>query len=78
MVVASVPAEVQCQEELSDPVPDPEYLTGTVRPSHLADIGKNPGLPVYVLELFGWQGPDTLSLFLFLKLSVSFCACALF
>lgn len=29
MVVASVPTEVQCQEELSDPVPDPEYLTGT-------------------------------------------------
>lgn len=28
MVVASVPTEVQCQEELSDPVPDPEYLTG--------------------------------------------------
>lgn len=29
MVVASVPTEVQCHEELSDPVPDPEYLTGT-------------------------------------------------
>lgn len=28
MVVASVPTEVQCHEELSDPVPDPEYLTG--------------------------------------------------
>ncbi|TWW73334.1 Astrotactin-1 Precursor, partial [Takifugu flavidus] len=27
MVVASVPTEVQCHEELSDPVPDPEYLT---------------------------------------------------
>lgn len=30
MVVASVPTEVQCQEELSDPVPDPEYLTGMI------------------------------------------------
>lgn len=28
MVVASVPTEVQCHEELSDPVPDPEYLKG--------------------------------------------------
>uniref|UniRef100_A0A8C7USL2 Astrotactin 1 n=1 Tax=Oncorhynchus mykiss TaxID=8022 RepID=A0A8C7USL2_ONCMY len=28
MVVASVPTEVQCHEELSDPVPDPDYLTG--------------------------------------------------
>lgn len=28
MVVASVPTEVQCHEELSDPIPDPEYLTG--------------------------------------------------
>lgn len=28
MVVASVPNEAQCREELSDPVPDPEYLTG--------------------------------------------------
>ena len=28
MVVASVPTEAQCHEELSDPVPDPEYLTG--------------------------------------------------
>lgn len=28
MVVASVPTESQCHEELSDPVPDPEYLTG--------------------------------------------------
>ena len=28
MVVASVPTEVQCHEELSDPVPDQEYLTG--------------------------------------------------
>ncbi|KAI9542009.1 hypothetical protein NQZ68_025143 [Dissostichus eleginoides] len=27
MVVASVPTEVQCHEELSDPIPDPEYLT---------------------------------------------------
>ncbi|KAG7264194.1 hypothetical protein CRUP_015513 [Coryphaenoides rupestris] len=32
MVVASVPTEVQCQEELSDPVPDPEYLTGRIPP----------------------------------------------
>lgn len=30
MVVASVPTEVQCHEELSDPVPDPEYLTGMI------------------------------------------------
>lgn len=28
MVVASVPNETQCHEELSDPVPDLEYLTG--------------------------------------------------
>ncbi|KAA0719362.1 Astrotactin-1 Precursor [Triplophysa tibetana] len=28
MVVASVPNESQCHEQLSDPVPDPEYLTG--------------------------------------------------
>lgn len=28
MVVASVPTEAQCHEEMSDPVPDPEYLTG--------------------------------------------------
>ncbi len=28
MVVASVPTEAQCHEELSDPMPDPEYLTG--------------------------------------------------
>ena len=28
MVVASIPNEAQCHEELSDPVPDPEYLTG--------------------------------------------------
>lgn len=28
MVVASVPNEAQCREEISDPVPDPEYLTG--------------------------------------------------
>lgn len=31
MVVASVPTEVQCHEVLSDPVPDPEYLTGMKR-----------------------------------------------
>ncbi|XP_006634781.2 astrotactin-1 isoform X4 [Lepisosteus oculatus] len=36
MVVASVPAEVQCQEELSDPVPDPEYLTGMVNYSEVS------------------------------------------
>ncbi|XP_064197725.1 astrotactin-1 isoform X2 [Anguilla rostrata] len=36
MVVASVPAEVQCQEELSDPVPDPEYLTGLVNYSEVS------------------------------------------
>lgn len=36
MVVASVPSEVQCHEELSDPVPDPEYLTGTNHSSSYA------------------------------------------
>ncbi|KAL1280528.1 hypothetical protein QQF64_015128, partial [Cirrhinus molitorella] len=30
MVVASVPTEAQCHEELSDPVPDPEYLTDLI------------------------------------------------
>ncbi|KAK7945426.1 hypothetical protein WMY93_001154 [Mugilogobius chulae] len=33
MVVASVPTEVQCHEELSDPVPDPEYLTVELGPA---------------------------------------------
>ncbi|NXE66749.1 ASTN1 protein, partial [Calcarius ornatus] len=28
LVVATVPLESQCQEELSDPTPDPEFLTG--------------------------------------------------
>lgn len=28
LVVATVPLENQCQEELSDPTPDPEFLTG--------------------------------------------------
>uniref|UniRef100_A0A3P8ZV23 Astrotactin 1 n=1 Tax=Esox lucius TaxID=8010 RepID=A0A3P8ZV23_ESOLU len=36
MVVASVPTEVQCHEELSDPVPDPDYLTGMVNYSEVA------------------------------------------
>ncbi|RXM31861.1 Astrotactin-1 [Acipenser ruthenus] len=36
MVVASVPTKVQCQEELSDPVPDPEYLTGMVNYSEVS------------------------------------------
>ncbi|XP_062336863.1 astrotactin-1 isoform X6 [Osmerus eperlanus] len=36
MVVASVPTEAQCHEELSDPVPDPEYLTGRVNYSEVA------------------------------------------
>uniref|UniRef100_A0A674NJL6 Astrotactin 1 n=1 Tax=Takifugu rubripes TaxID=31033 RepID=A0A674NJL6_TAKRU len=36
MVVASVPTEVQCHEELSDPVPDPEYLTGMVNYSEVS------------------------------------------
>ncbi|XP_046707342.1 astrotactin-1 isoform X5 [Silurus meridionalis] len=36
MVVASVPNEVQCREELSDPVPDPEYLTGMVNYSEVS------------------------------------------
>uniref|UniRef100_A0A671WJ11 Astrotactin 1 n=1 Tax=Sparus aurata TaxID=8175 RepID=A0A671WJ11_SPAAU len=35
MVVASVPTEVQCHEELSDPVPDPEYLKGMVNYSEV-------------------------------------------
>uniref|UniRef100_A0A8C2H5R1 Astrotactin 1 n=1 Tax=Cyprinus carpio TaxID=7962 RepID=A0A8C2H5R1_CYPCA len=35
MVVASVPTEAQCHEELSDPVPDPEYLTGMVNYSEV-------------------------------------------
>ncbi|XP_062849986.1 astrotactin-1 isoform X3 [Trichomycterus rosablanca] len=36
MVVASVPSEAQCCEELSDPVPDPEYLTGMVNYSEVS------------------------------------------
>ncbi|XP_072768241.1 astrotactin-1 isoform X1 [Nerophis lumbriciformis] len=36
MVVASVPTEVQCHEELLDPVPDPEYLTGMVNYSEVS------------------------------------------
>uniref|UniRef100_A0A8C7ILE0 Astrotactin 1 n=1 Tax=Oncorhynchus kisutch TaxID=8019 RepID=A0A8C7ILE0_ONCKI len=36
MVVASVPTEVQCHEELSDPVPDPDYLTGMVNYSEVS------------------------------------------
>ncbi|KAJ4936377.1 hypothetical protein JOQ06_000971 [Pogonophryne albipinna] len=36
MVVASVPTEVQCHEELSDPIPDPEYLTGMVNFSEVS------------------------------------------
>ncbi|KAM9500569.1 astrotactin-1 isoform 2-T2 [Clarias gariepinus] len=36
MVVASVPNEAQCREELSDPVPDPEYLTGMVNYSEVS------------------------------------------
>ncbi|KAF0047403.1 hypothetical protein F2P81_001036 [Scophthalmus maximus] len=36
MVVASVPTEAQCHEELSDPVPDPEYLTGMVNYSEVS------------------------------------------
>ncbi|XP_056453505.1 astrotactin-1 [Gadus chalcogrammus] len=36
MVVASVPNEVQCQEELSDPVPDPDYLSGMVNYSEVS------------------------------------------
>uniref|UniRef100_A0AAY4A701 Astrotactin-1 n=1 Tax=Denticeps clupeoides TaxID=299321 RepID=A0AAY4A701_9TELE len=36
MVVASVPNEAQCQEELSEPVPDPEYLTGMVNYSEVS------------------------------------------
>ncbi|XP_041697971.1 astrotactin-1 isoform X4 [Coregonus clupeaformis] len=36
MVVASVPTDVQCHEELSDPVPDPDYLTGMVNYSEVS------------------------------------------
>ncbi|XP_054620844.1 astrotactin-1 isoform X3 [Dunckerocampus dactyliophorus] len=36
MVVASVPTEVECHEELLDPVPDPEYLTGMVNYSEVS------------------------------------------
>ncbi|KAI4886062.1 hypothetical protein NFI96_004969 [Prochilodus magdalenae] len=36
MVVASIPNEAQCHEELSDPVPDPEYLTGMVNYSEVS------------------------------------------
>ncbi|XP_076828241.1 astrotactin-1 isoform X3 [Brachyhypopomus gauderio] len=36
MVVASVPDEAQCHEELSEPVPDPEYLTGMVNYSEVS------------------------------------------
>lgn len=46
MVVASVPTEVQCHEELSDPVPDPEYLTGMEASITLPESKvpkKNPG-----------------------------------
>ncbi|XP_065132681.1 astrotactin-1 isoform X2 [Paramisgurnus dabryanus] len=35
IVVASVPTEAQCHEELSDPVPDPEYLSGMVNYSEV-------------------------------------------
>ncbi|KFO60980.1 Astrotactin-1, partial [Corvus brachyrhynchos] len=36
LVVATVPLENQCQEELSDPVPDPEFLTGMVNFSEVS------------------------------------------
>uniref|UniRef100_A0AAR2INR5 Astrotactin 1 n=1 Tax=Pygocentrus nattereri TaxID=42514 RepID=A0AAR2INR5_PYGNA len=36
MVVASIPNEAQCHEDLSDPVPDPEYLTGMVNYSEVS------------------------------------------
>nr|XP_006007430.1 PREDICTED: astrotactin-1-like [Latimeria chalumnae] len=36
LVVASVAGESQCHEELSDPVPDPEYLTGMVNYSEVS------------------------------------------
>ncbi|XP_026867160.2 astrotactin-1 isoform X1 [Electrophorus electricus] len=36
MVVASVPDEARCHEELSEPVPDPEYLTGMVNYSEVS------------------------------------------
>uniref|UniRef100_A0A8C7P6R7 Astrotactin 1 n=1 Tax=Oncorhynchus mykiss TaxID=8022 RepID=A0A8C7P6R7_ONCMY len=37
MVVASVPTDVQCHEELSDPVPDPDYLTAFSSAIHSLD-----------------------------------------
>ncbi|NXF50092.1 ASTN1 protein, partial [Oceanites oceanicus] len=36
LVVATVPLENQCQEELSDPTPDPEFLTGMVNFSEVS------------------------------------------
>ncbi|XP_072367710.1 astrotactin-1 isoform X2 [Scyliorhinus torazame] len=30
MVISVLPNEIQCQEELSEPIPDPDYLTGMV------------------------------------------------
>ncbi|KAM6948581.1 astrotactin-1 isoform 3-T3 [Aplochiton taeniatus] len=36
MAVASVPTEVQCREELSDPMPDPGYLRGMVNYSEVS------------------------------------------
>ncbi|XP_043942795.1 astrotactin-1 [Protopterus annectens] len=36
MIVASVPGENQCQEELSESIPDPDYLTGMVNFSEVS------------------------------------------
>ncbi|NXY23747.1 ASTN1 protein, partial [Atrichornis clamosus] len=36
LVVATVPLENQCREELSDPTPDPEFLTGMVNFSEVS------------------------------------------
>uniref|UniRef100_A0A8C5Q6G2 Astrotactin 1 n=1 Tax=Leptobrachium leishanense TaxID=445787 RepID=A0A8C5Q6G2_9ANUR len=35
LLVATIPAETQCHEEISDPVPDPDFLTGMVNYSEV-------------------------------------------
>ncbi|CAL8314361.1 unnamed protein product, partial [Gadus morhua 'NCC'] len=54
MVVASVPNEVQCQEELSDPVPDPDYLSGNSPSEESEERDKEPRTltyPAYMASL---------------------------
>lgn len=55
MVVASVPTESQCHEELSDPVPDPEYLTG--KNLHIYDQSLNTSVTTSACSLLRshWQ-----------------------